>query len=598
MEPAKPEVVAKEEKATTAATGSAGAEESSREAAPADAKPTADGEQGSSETGAKEGNATSSNDAAKGKESGDVGAGLWMYLDGVNPTQHGPLTEGVMLKLLRIGTAHKDMMAWSQGMSEWKPLGQIEPFRETSELAATPWLYLAENSEQRGPVSAAALSLLLRRGEVDGMTMAWTTGMGDWKPLGEVSELRALLQGEDEEEEEDEEEGEGGVKAPEEVMVFEADEEKQPVYEPPPKKESKRSFMADDGTKFAWDEEKGDWKEVEGDEEEELEDEEEEEEEPWKVRRAKQQAKLKAKSKEDKKAAGAAVPAADNGAAAQKKDKKKKNKKKRGAQWNKKATNLWVYVQGLPMDITTEELREHFNKCGIIATDPLTQHPKIKIYKDEEGHPKGDGSVCYAKSESVEMAINVLHEGQLRPGVTIEVTKAEFKQKGESFDNSKRLKVNDARVKVARAATEQALSWAENDDTGATKGGLKIVVVENMFQPSDFENNDKFGEELEADLLAEGEKLGPVEKITVFAKNNKGPVVIKFGTAYAASECVKVFDGRFFGGRKLSCHFWDGVTNYTVKEEDEKEEAQRLDAFGDWLEEQELPEELRPRTEA
>lgn len=34
--------------------------------------------------------------------------------------------------------------------------------------------------------------------------------------------------------------------------------------------------MADDGTKFAWDEEKGDWKQVEGDEEEELEEEEEE----------------------------------------------------------------------------------------------------------------------------------------------------------------------------------------------------------------------------------------------------------------------------------------------------------------------------------
>lgn len=48
---------------------------------------------------------------------------------------------------------------------------------------------------------------------------------------------------------------------------------------------------------------------------------------------------------------------------------------------------------------------------------------------------------------------------------------------------------------------------------------------------------------------------------------------LKFGTAYAASECVKVFEGRFFGGRKLSCHFWDGVTNYTVKHEDEKEEV-------------------------
>ena len=41
-------------------------------------------------------------------------------------------------------------------------------------------------------------------------------------------------------------------------------------------KKSKRSFMADDGTKFAWDEERGDWKQVEGDEEEELEEDEEE----------------------------------------------------------------------------------------------------------------------------------------------------------------------------------------------------------------------------------------------------------------------------------------------------------------------------------
>lgn len=40
---------------------------------------------------------------------------------------------------------------------------------------------------------------------------------------------------------------------------------------------------------------------------------------------------------------------------------------------------------------------------------------------------------------------------------------------------------------VARATAEQALSWAESDDTGAAKGGLKIVVVENMFRPQDFE---------------------------------------------------------------------------------------------------------------
>lgn len=129
------------------------------------------------------------------------------------------------------------------------------------------------------------------------------------------------------------------------------------------------------------------------------------EEEAWKVRRAKQQAKAKAKAKELKAAKGgqqqqngaamsAAPTPADNGIddndpdtahwgefledakkeaeregsgegveageegadpaaaaaaaalAAQRKAKKKSGKKKRGASWNKKANNLWVYVKG------------------------------------------------------------------------------------------------------------------------------------------------------------------------------------------------------------------------------------------------------------
>lgn len=49
----------------------------------------------------------------------------WMYLDGINPTQHGPVAESTMLKLLRCGAAHKDMMAWSRGMEEWQPIGQV-----------------------------------------------------------------------------------------------------------------------------------------------------------------------------------------------------------------------------------------------------------------------------------------------------------------------------------------------------------------------------------------------------------------------------------------------------------------------------------------
>lgn len=60
------------------------------------------------------------------------------------------------------------------------------------------------------------------------------------------------------------------------------------------------------------------------------------------------------------------------------------------------------------------------------------------------------------------------------------------------------------------------------------RGTMNYFVVRIVF----LQTNEAFGEELEADILAEGEKLGPVEKITVFPKNFKGPVVIKVNRFY------------------------------------------------------------------
>jgi hypothetical protein len=44
------------------------------------------------------------------------------------------------------------------------------------------------------------------------------------------------------------------------------------------------------------------------------------------------------------------------------------------------------------------------------------------------------------------------------------------------------------------------------------------------------------------------------------------------------------------------CSYWDGVTDYTVEEAEEVEE-QRIEQFGDWIEEQELPDELQLQVE-
>lgn len=60
------------------------------------------------------------------------------------------------------------------------------------------------------------------------------------------------------------------------------------------------------------------------------------------------------------------------------------------------AHNTAIYVSGLPLDITIEELTQLFTKCGLIARDERGKD-KIKLYKDGNGEPKGDALCTYIK---------------------------------------------------------------------------------------------------------------------------------------------------------------------------------------------------------
>lgn len=58
-------------------------------------------------------------------------------------------------------------------------------------------------------------------------------------------------------------------------------------------------------------------------------------------------------------------------------------------------------------------------------------------------------------------------------------------------------------MKVARSAMKQALAWNEDDDIGVKKAAaLKIVVLEGMFSPTDFESQPSFEEELQVLVTA------------------------------------------------------------------------------------------------
>lgn len=198
---------------------------------------------------------------------------------------------------------------------------------------------------------------------------------------------------------------------------------------------------------------------------------------------------------------------------------------------------------------------------------------------------------------------------------TLAVKKAVFEQHGNSFDEEARkarlrkTRGSEARRRVARLAARQAVGW-EDDDDGRLAGGykgLRIVVLKGLFVPPlDDDEDDTFSKRLERTVQERCGSRSAVEKMTVFSK--AGVVVVKFSKPAAAVAAVEALDGKFVTPvndekrteNRVEATYWDGVTDYTAKEDEEakkKEEETRHDDFGDWLDNQELSEEFRSRVE-
>mmetsp|Transcript_23105 Transcript_23105/g.54616 ORF Transcript_23105/g.54616 Transcript_23105/m.54616 type:complete len:577 (-) Transcript_23105:269-1999(-) len=281
------------------------------------------------------------------------------------------------------------------------------------------------------------------------------------------------------------------------------------------------------------------------------------------------------------------------------------SKKSKKAKFSKRNAKLWIYISGLPTEgVTVEDIQKYFSKAGLLDLDPETLRPKIKLYKDSStGKLKGDASICYARSESVELALQILDNSLWDKDHRITLERAKFQAKAEFGKNlpngacnihggvKRKSHVSEAQRKVARLAILQAQDEGFGGRLSGGRKGLCIIVVKNIMEGIPEEN-------LEATLYESLQKYGPIEKITCISKTRV--VIVKYVEPIAASTAIQGLNGspNARTREKIEAIYWDGVTDHTTvvgdEEKEREEEERRHEEFGSWLESQEeLPPELQ-----
>ncbi|XP_007954204.1 HIV Tat-specific factor 1 [Orycteropus afer afer] len=272
--------------------------------------------------------------------------------------------------------------------------------------------------------------------------------------------------------------------------------------------------------------------------------------------------------------------------------KKKGEKRKAESGWFhvEEDRNTNVYVSGLPPDITVDEFIQLMSRFGIIMRDPQTEEFKVKLYKDNQGNLKGDGLCCYLKKESVDLALKLLDEDEIR-GYKLHVEVAQFQLKGEYDASKKKKKCKDYKKKLSMQ--QKQLDWRPERKAGPSRmRHERVVIIKNMFHPVDFEDDPLVLNEIREDLRVECSKFGQIKKLILFDRHPDGVASVSFRDPEEADYCIQTLDGRWFGGRQITAEAWDGTTDYQV-EETTREREERLKGWEAFLNEPEATRGFR-----
>ncbi|KAI2614602.1 uncharacterized protein GGS25DRAFT_472415 [Hypoxylon fragiforme] len=292
--------------------------------------------------------------------------------------------------------------------------------------------------------------------------------------------------------------------------------------------------------------------------------------------------------------------------------------------------NTAVYVTGLPLDVTVDEVQEVFSrKCGVIAEEIDSGRPRIKLYTDEKGSFKGDALIVFFKPQSVEMAIMLLDDtdfrfsasglasGRMRvQAADSSYKKTHYEREGEGEKGSNgnssgapggaedgnseksnaitgagkprdKTREQDKQKIIRRTQKLDAkLADWDDDDAGNPYGAQletnarrdRLVILRHMFTLKELDEDPAAMLEIKEDIREECSKLGPVTNVVLYDLEDEGIASVKFKTPEAAEACVELMDGRAFDGRTVRATIATGKERYRKSGKKQGEEADAEDS--------------------
>ncbi|KAI0889994.1 uncharacterized protein GGS22DRAFT_149687 [Annulohypoxylon maeteangense] len=285
--------------------------------------------------------------------------------------------------------------------------------------------------------------------------------------------------------------------------------------------------------------------------------------------------------------------------------------------------NTAIYVTGLPLDVTVDEVHEAFSrKCGVIAEEIDSGRPRVKLYTDEAGNFKGDALVVFFKPQSVDMAIMLLDDTDFRFSASglasgrmrVQAADSSYKKthyereggeegaggngkaEGESERSNHitgagkprdRTREQDKQkiIKRTQKLDAKLADWDDDEDpygaqleTAARRD--RVVVLRHMFTLKELDEDPAAMLEIKEDIREECSKLGVVTNVILYDLEEEGIASVKFKTPEAAEACVNLMDGRAFDGRTVRATIATGRETYKKSGKKQDEDIEGEDSDG------------------